>query len=265
MAASWAGLAGYVSLLVALPMLALVVHALAEGLGPFWASVTGPVAVAALRLTVGTSLLVAAIDMVAGTATAWVLVRHRFPGRGFLSALVDLPLAIPTLVAGLTIAVLYGPGSALEDVLGGWGISVLFAPSGIVLALLFVTLPFVVRGVVPVLLEIDPSEEEAALILGASARRVFTSVHLPAIAPAVFSGGMRAFGRAMGEFGAVVIVAGNIPFATLTAPVYVFGEVESGASGGAAALSVVLLTVALALHVASRLLERRIGARRAGG
>ena len=238
----------YVVVLVAVPMLALAHYGLADGASVFWASVTTPMALAALKLTFWTSLLVASLDAVLGTATAWVLIRGRLPGRTLLSSLVDLPLAVPTLVAGIMLAVLYGPTSRLGRTLHEHGIEIVFAPFGIVLALLFVTLPFVVRAVEPVLLEVDPAQEEAAAVLGAGRIRTFRTVFLPAIAPAMLSGTIRALGRALGEFGAVVVVAGNIPFDTLTAPVFVFGEIESGAPRAAAAVSVVLLVAALALH-----------------
>jgi sulfate transport system permease protein len=172
-------------------------------------------------------------------------------------------LAIPTLVAGLMIAVLYGPGSLVAGALEPLGVEVIFAPLGIVLALLFVTLPFVVRAVEPVLEEVDPAEEEASVVLGAGPIRTFRAVFLPAIAPAALSGGIRSFGRALGEFGSVVVVAGNNPRKTLTAPVNIFGEIESGEPGAAAAASVVLLAVALALHALARSVDRRREARHA--
>ena len=257
-----AGAGLYVVLLVALPLSALVYVGLADGLAVLWREISGPVARAALWLTVWTSLAVAIVNGFLGTATAWVLVRYRFAGRAILSALVDLPLAIPTLVAGMMLAVLYGAGSFAGNALSALGLELIFAPPGIVLALSFVTLPLVVRAVEPVLLEIDPAEEEAARVLGASPLKTFQTVHLPAIAPAALSGAIRSLGRAMGEFGSIVVVAGNIPFKTLTAPVYVYGEIESGSPRSAAAVSVVLLVVALVLHAVARVIEQRTGSRR---
>jgi sulfate transport system permease protein len=257
-----AGAGLYVVLLVALPLAALVYVGLADGLGTLWQEVSSPVARAALWLTVWTSFVVAVVNGFLGTATAWVLVRYPFPGRALLSALVDLPLAIPTLVAGMMLAVLYGAGSFAGGVLEVFGIELIFAPPGIVLALAFVTLPLVVRAVEPVLLEIDPAEEEAARVLGASPWKTFQTVHFPAIAPAALSGAIRSLGRAMGEFGSIVVVAGNIPFKTLTAPVYVYGEIESGAPRVAAAVSVVLLVIALVLHAVARWIETQTGSRR---
>lgn len=257
------GVVLYVVLLVALPLLGLVHFGLADGLRTFWAAVTAPIAQAALWLTLWTSLLVGVVNTLLGTATAWVLVRYRLPGRALLSALVDLPLAIPTLVAGVMLGILYGPTSVVGESLRVWGVEIVFARSGIVLALLFVTLPFVVRAVEPLLAEIDPAQEEAAVALGAGPVKTFRNVFLPAILPAALSGGIRSLGRALGEFGSIVVVAGNIPFETLTAPVFIFGEIESGAARTAAAVSTVLLLFALAVHVGARVLEQRTGERHA--
>jgi sulfate transport system permease protein len=257
-----AGAGLYVVLLVALPLVALVYTGVAGGASVLWQEISSPVAREALWLTVWTSFVVAVVNGLLGTATAWVLVRYPFPGRSILSALVDLPLAIPTLVAGMMLAVLYGAGSYAGETFNALGIELIFAPPGIVLALAFVTLPLVVRAVEPVLLEIDPAEEEAARVLGASPFRTFKTVHLPAIAPAALSGAIRSLGRALGEFGSIVVVAGNIPFKTLTAPVYVYGEIESGNPRSAAALSVVLLVIALGLHAVARVIEQQTGSRR---
>lgn len=248
--------------LVVLPLVALLQHGLAGGIGGVWAALTAPVALAALWLTLWTAALMALLNAVMGTATAWVLVRYRFPGRGLLSALVDLPFAIPTLVTGIMLVVLFGPQSALGAWLGVRGVPVAFAAPSIILALLFITMPFVVRAVEPVLLEQDPAEEEAAYTLGAGALTVFRRVLLPPIAPAILSGTIRSYARALGEFGSIVVVSGNIPLQTLTAPVYLFGEIESGRADVAAAVSVVLLAVALSLTFAARGIERLAGLNR---
>jgi sulfate/thiosulfate transport system permease protein len=253
------GVIAYIVLLIAVPLIGLVHFGLADGIDVFWARVTAPVARAALWLTMWTALLVGVINTFFGTATAWVLVRYRLPGRALLSALVDLPLAVPTLVAGVMLAILYGPTSVVGETLRVWGVEIIFARPGIVLALLFVTLPFVVRAVEPLLSELDPAEEEAAIVLGAGPIKTFRTVFLPAILPAALSGGIRSLGRALGEFGSIVIVAGNIPFETLTAPVFLFGEIESGAAGAAAAVSTVLLSFALTVHAGARFIERRTG------
>ena len=180
------------------------------------------------------SLAVAAVNAVAGTLVAWVLVRDRFRGKAFVNALVDLPFALPTVVAGITLLALFGPDSpAGLDVVGTrWAVG---------LALLFVTLPFVVRSVQPVLLDLEPEVEEAAAALGAGAWQTFRRVILPSLRPAILSGVALAFARGVGEFGSVVLISGNVPFRTEVAPVYVFGLVQSDAPSSAAAVSVVLL------------------------
>lgn len=253
----------YVFALVLIPFLCLLGFSLKGGISEFWSELARPTARDALFLTAWTSLLVGAVNLVLGTITAWVLVRYSFWGRGVLSAVVDLPLSIPTLVAGLMLGLLYGPTSFLGARLEALGFPILFARPGIVLALLLVTLPFVVRGVEPVLRELDPAEEEAAIVLGAGPVRTFVTVHLPAVLPAALSGGIRSIGRALGEFGSIVVVAGNIPRETLTAPVYLYGEIESGNPVGAAAMGTALLLGALVLHGSAAFLERRIGARHA--
>lgn len=257
--ATRAAFAAYALGLVGLPLAALVVQGLRGGPAGVWRVVSSPVAAHALWLTLWTAAVMAVVNAVMGTATAWVLVRYRFPGRSLLSALIDLPFAVPTLVAGVLLAALLGPASGPGAWLAAHGVRVVFAPPAIVLVLLFVTLPFVVRAVEPVLMELDPAEEEAAWLLGASPARTFARVVLPAIAPAVASGAIRSFARALAEFGSVVVVAGNIPRRTLTAPVFLFGEVESGRPGDAAAVSVVLLALSLLLLAAARRVDRLTG------
>jgi sulfate/thiosulfate transport system permease protein len=253
--------AGYILLLVAAPLLLLAWFAVEDDGASLTELLRSPTARAALSLTLTTSTLVGAIDIVLGTATAWVLVRYTFPGRSVLSACVDLPLAIPTLVAGMMVAILYGPTSLIGARFEAWGMPIVFAKPGIVLALLLVTLPFVIRAIEPVLLEVDPAEEETARMLGASPARTFRTVFLPAIGPAALSSGIRALGRALGEFGSLVVVSGNVPGRTLTAPVFIFGEIESGAPRIAAAASAALLLTAVLLHVLATFIERSIGAR----
>lgn len=249
----------YVGVLVVLPLTALVQHGLADGLLGLWRAATTPVAVQAMMLTLWTAALMAVINAVMGTLTAWALVRYEFPGRGLLSALVDLPFAIPTLVTGVMLVILLGPQSPLGGWLTAQGMPIAFAPPAIVLALLFITVPFVVRAVEPVLLEQDPAEEEAARTLGAGTWTVFRRILLPPILPALLSGTIRSFARALGELGSVIVVSGNIPYRTLTAPIYIFGEIESGQPQTAAAVSVVLLALALVLAFAARGIERATG------
>lgn len=250
------GLGAYALVLVVLPLLAVLVRAFADGPGVAWAAVTAPAAVSALWLSAWTGLVAAVINAVVGTAIAWMIVRWRVPGRQVLSALVDLPLAIPTLVAGILLVALFGPQAPLGQALNGVGISIAFARPGIVLALLFVTLPFVVRAVEPVLAELDPAEEEAAAMLGASGWTTFRRVLLPPLIPAIAAGAIQTFARAVAEFGSIAAVSGNVPGLTLTAPVYVLGEVEGGNPASASAVSVVLLGLSLILHPAARAVGR---------
>ncbi len=227
----------YLSVIVLLPLAALSWRA--HG----WDAITNDQAVSSLRLTVLASLVVALVNALAGTAIAWTLVRDRFPGQGIVNALVDLPFALPTIVAGLTLLALYGPRSPV-------GVNAAFTRWGILLALLFVTLPFVVRTVQPVLLELDREMEDAAASLGAGKVATFRRVILPNILPAILSGVALAFARAVGEFGAVVLISGNLPFKTEVVSVYVFGRIESGDPGGAAAASVVILAISFGVLLA---------------
>jgi sulfate transport system permease protein len=227
----------YLSVIVLLPLAALAWRA--HG----WDAITSDQAIASLKLTLLASLAVALINALAGTAIAWTLVRDRFPGQGIVNALVDLPFALPTIVAGLTLLALYGPNSPS-------GVNVAFTRWAVLLALLFVTLPFVVRTVQPVLLELDREMEDAAASLGAGRFATFRRVVLPNILPAILSGVALAFARAVGEFGAVVLISGNLPFKTEVASVYVFGRIESGDPGGAAAASVVILAISFGVLLA---------------
>jgi sulfate/thiosulfate transport system permease protein len=229
---------GYLSVIVLVPLAALIWSSRAQGLGTFWHEVTKAEAASTLKLTLVVALVVAAFNALAGTATAWVLVRDSFPGKGIVNAVIDLPFALPTIVAGLVLLELYGPH-------GPFGIDVTFKRTGLVLALLFVTLPFVVRSVQPVLLELDPEMEEAAESLGAGRLAVFRRIVFPNLLPAVLSGVALAFARAVGEFGSVVLISGNIPFKTEVSSVYIAGQIESDNPTGAAAVSVVLLLISL--------------------
>jgi sulfate transport system permease protein len=231
---------GYLSLIVLVPLAALVWSSRAHGLVTFWHEVTSPEAASALKLTLVVALLVAAFNAVTGTAIAWVLVRDSFPGKGVVNAVIDLPFALPTIVAGLVLLELYGPNSPL-------GVDLAFQRTGLVLALLFVTLPFVVRAVQPVLLELDREMEEAAESLGAGRIAVFRRIVFPNLLPAILSGVALAFARAVGEFGSVVLISGNVPFKTEVSSVYIAGQIESDNASGAAAVSVVLLAISLAV------------------
>jgi sulfate transport system permease protein len=239
----------WLSVIVVLPLAAVVVRSTDGGLDVFWTSVSSRQAVSALRFTLLVSLVVAAINAVAGTLIAWVLVRDQFPGKRVVNAIIDLPFALPTIVAGLTLLALYGPTSPA-------GIDIAYTQTAVGLALLFVTLPFVVRSVQPVLMELDTEMEEAATSLGASPVTTFRRIILPNLVPAILSGCALAFARAVGEFGSLVLISGNIPFHTQVASVYVFKQLESDNPVGAAAVSVVLLILSLIVLVAIRGLER---------
>lgn len=239
----------YLSLLVLLPLAALATNALSDGPGPFWRAVTQPEGVAALKLTLLSSLAVAAVNSVAGTIIAWVLVRDDFPGKRVVSAVIDLPFALPTIVAGLTLLTLYGTD-------GPFGIDVAGTPVGILFALAFVTLPFTIRSVQPVLAELDLEVEEAAASLGASPFAVLRRVVLPALAPAMLAGAGLAFARAVGEYGSVVLISGNLPFHTEVASSWIFNLSQSGELPAAAAVSVVLVLLALVVLTGIGVLRR---------
>ena len=233
----------WLSVIVLLPLAALVDRSLQDGLGAFWSSVSSRQAVAAFRFTFLIALAVTAINAVMGTVIAWVLVRDDFWGKRAVNAVIDLPFALPTIVAGLTLLAL-------------WGQQVAYTRTAIVLALLFVTLPFVVRAVQPVLVELDTEMEQAAASLGAGPATIFRRIVLPNLAPAIASGAALGFARAVGEFGSVVLVSGNIPFRTQVASVYIFGQIESDNTSGAAAVSVVLLALSLVVLLGIRRLGR---------
>ncbi|MDX6633521.1 MAG: sulfate/thiosulfate transport system permease protein [Solirubrobacterales bacterium] len=227
----------YLTLIVLLPLAAVVEKATGGGLGAFWDSVSSAEAVAAVKLTLLVSLGVVAINAVTGTIIAWVLVRDEFPGKRIVNALIDLPFALPTIVAGLTLLALYGPR-------GPFGFNIAYTRLGVLAALLFVTLPFVVRAVQPVLIELDRDMEEAAASLGASGATIFRRIILPNLSPAILAGAALAFARSIGEFGSLVLISGNLPYKTEVASVLISNQVESGNPHGAAAVSVLLLAVA---------------------
>jgi sulfate transport system permease protein len=249
-------LGAYLSVLVLLPIAALLTNATKGGPAAFWQAVSSPEAVAALKLTLIVSAIVVLINALAGTLIAWVLVRDQFPGKRAVNALIDLPFALPTIVAGVVLLALYGKG-------GPTGIDITFTRAAVGLALLFVTLPFVVRSVQPVLLELDRAAEEAAGSLGAGAFTVFRRIVLPALTPAILSGMALSFARSVGEFGSVVLISGNLPFKTEVGSVYIFNQVENDNVAAAAAVSVVLLLSALvvlsAMTALSRARSRHVG------
>ena len=241
----------YLSLIVLIPLAAVVAKSFEDGLASFWDDVTAPQSIAALKLTLGASAIVVAINAIAGTIIAWVLVRDEFPGKRIINSLIDLPFALPTIVAGITLLALYGD----NGVLGLSGIA--FTRVGVVMALLFVTLPFVIRSVQPVLLELDRDMEEAAASLGAGPFTTFRRIILPNLRPAILSGIALAFARSIGEFGALVLISGNIPFKTEVSSVFIFSQIQSDREITAASVSVVLLALSLVVLILIGFLSRR--------
>jgi sulfate transport system permease protein len=239
----------WLSLLVLIPLAAVVWRAGQDGVGTFWEAVTTPEAAAAIRLTVGAALVVSAVNAVMGTLIAWVLIRDDFPGKRVMEALIDLPFALPTIVAGLVLLTLYGVGSPI-------GVHLAYTRAGVVVALLFVTLPFCVRTVQPVLIELDREMEEAAASLGARRPTIFRRIVLPNLFPAITAGTALSFARAISEFGSTVLISGNLPFKTQVAAVHIFGQIETDNTTGAAAVATVLLVVALVVLVALDVLQR---------
>jgi sulfate transport system permease protein len=231
----------YLSLIVLIPLAAVAVKGVSSGLGTFWSSVTNTLSLRALGVTLVMSLIVAAIGAVMGTLVAWVLVRDRFPGQRLLGTLIDLPFALPSIVAGLTLIALYGPDSPV-------GINIAYTRGSTLLALLFVALPFGVRSVQPVLMELDLEAEEAAASLGAGSTTIFRRIILPALTPAIISGAALAFARSVGEFGALALIAGKVPIASIV----IYDDIEGGDTQSAAALSLVLMIISLIMLVAIR-------------
>jgi sulfate transport system permease protein len=233
-------------LIVLIPLAAVVVQAVSQSPGAFWASVTSPLALRALEVTLGISVVVAAVGAAMGTVVAWVLVRDEFPGKRFINALIDLPFALPTIVAGLTLLALYGPDSP-------FGIHLAYTRAAVLVALLFVTLPFVVRSVQPVLIELDREVEEAAASLGASNLVIFRRIVLPALRPAILSGAALAFARSVGEIGSLILIVAKVQIASIV----IFDDIENDAPHAAASLSLVLILLSLLVLV----LMRRLGGR----
>ena len=239
----------WISLIVLLPLAAVFSRGFSDGLGHFFDAITDKEAVAAIKLTLISSVIVVAINAVMGTLIAWVLVRDDFRGKRLVNSIIDLPFALPTIVASLVLLALYGPNSPI-------GIHAAYTRVAVVMALLFVTLPFVIRAVQPVLIEVDKEMEEAAASLGASNRRIFRSILLPNLTPAIVAGCALAFARAIGEFGSLVLLTGNVPFKTEAASVYIYGRVQTSDYSGAAAVSVLLLTIAIGVLFAINLFVR---------
>lgn len=250
----------YLSLMIVIPLIIIIQDGFREGISALVHQITLPIAWHAILLTLWTSALMTIINALMGLVTAYVLVRYDFPGKRILNAVIDLPLSIPTLVTGVMLVILYGPQQALGSFLiEKLGLQIIFAPPGIVLSLLFISFPFVVRTIQPVLEDLDRSQEDAANTLGANSWATFRKIVLPALLLPTLSGALLSFSRAVGEFGAVVIVAGNIPLKTQTAAVYVLGAVESENRLGASAVSLLLIAISLFVLTAANAIEKRLG------
>jgi len=246
----------YLSVLVLIPLAALPIKSASLGWQGFWEAVTAPRVLASYKLTFGASLIAALVNLVFGTVVAWVLVRYRFPGKKILDALVDLPFALPTAVAGIALTSLYSQKGWLGGPLADWfGWKVAFTPLGIVIALIFIGVPFVVRTVQPVLEDVEREIEEAAASLGANRWQTIRRVLLPIIMPALMTGFALAFARAVGEYGSVVFIAGNMPMVSEITPLLIIAKLEEFDYAGAAAIATVMLVLSFALLLVINLLQ----------
>jgi sulfate/thiosulfate transport system permease protein len=237
----------YLSLIVLIPLSALVFKTFTLSWEQFWAAVSSPRVLASYRLTFGASLAAALVNAVFGLLVAWVLVRYSFPGKKVVDALVDLPFALPTAVAGISLTALLADNGWIGQYLAPLGVQVAFNPNGVVIALIFIGLPFVVRTVQPVLEDTEKELEEAAMCLGATRWQTFTKVIFPSIAPALLTGFAMAFARAIGEYGSVIFIAGNVPMVSEITPLVIIGKLEQYDYGGATAVAVVMLVMSFLL------------------
>jgi len=246
----------YLSLIVLIPLAALFLRTATLSWEQFWTTVTAPRVVASYRLSFGASLLAALVNAVFGFLIAWVLVRYTFPGKRIVDALVDLPFALPTAVAGISLTSLFVKSGGVGQFLDPWGIQIAFTPLGVTVALIFIGLPFVVRTVQPVLEDLDVELEEAAASLGATRWQTFSRVLLPAVFPALLTGFALAFARALGEYGSVVFISGNMPMRTEITPLLIITKLEQYDYAGATAVAVVMLVVSFVLMLLINLLQR---------
>jgi sulfate transport system permease protein len=253
----------YLGLVVLLPLAALVLRATTMSWAEFWAAVTAPRLIASYRLTFGASLVGAAINAVLGFVVAWVLVRYSFPGKRVLDAIVDLPFALPTAVSGIALTTIYAPNGWMGRLLEPLGIKVAFSPLGVLVALTFIGLPFVVRTLQPAIEEIESETEEAAASLGASRSQSFRKVLFPTLLPALLTGFTLAFARALGEYGSVIFISGNMPMRTEIVALQIVSKLEQYDYRGAAAIGVVMLTASFVLLLVINLLQRWAGERSA--
>ena len=245
----------YLTLIILIPLAGIAWRAASLGWEDFLAIAADERTLAALRVSFGASLIAAAVNVVFGTLVAWVLVRYRFPGRRIVDAAIDLPFALPTAVAGIALAAIYAPNGWMGQVLGSFGIKAAFTPTGIVIALIFIGLPFVVRTVQPVMEEIDREVEEASATLGASRLQTVSRVLLPGLAPAVLTGFALAFARAIGEYGSVIFIAGNIPYVSEIAPLLIVIRLEEFNYAGATAIAALMLALSFAMLFAINLIQ----------
>ena len=252
----WAMTIGYLSFILLLPLAALITKSLTIGFGEFWETATEPVALSAYEVTFVTALFAGAINGIMGTLIAWILVRYRFPGKKIIDAAIDIPFALPTSVAGLVLATLYSNNGWIGQLFAPFGIKIAFTRLGVFVAMLFISLPFIVRTLQPVLLELEPEIEQAAWSLGATDSQTFWRVILPPLIPPILTGVALGFSRAVGEYGSVVLVASSIPFKDLIAPVLVFQKLEQYDSTGATVIGTVLLLVSLVLLLLINLLQQ---------
>ena len=246
----------YLSLIVLVPLAALVIKSTSLTWQRFWEIVSDPRVTASYRLSFGASLAAALINTVFGFVVAWVLVRYRFPGKKVVDALVDLPFALPTAVAGIALTSIYAANGWIGRYLEAWGVKVAFTPLGVMLAMTFIGLPFVVRTLQPILEDLDPEIEQAAASLGATRRQTIARVILPELWPAILTGFALAFARALGEYGSVVFISGNMPMRTEITPLLIIIKLEQYDSAGAAAIAVVMLAASFSLLLLINLLQR---------
>ena len=245
----------WLSLIVLIPLSAVFVKGGSQGWQSFWSAAASPRALAAYRLSFGAAALAAAVNCVFGLLVAWVLARYRFPGRRLFNALIDLPFALPTAVAGIALTALYADTGVIGRILDPLGVPIAYRPAGVVVALIFIGLPFVVRTVEPVLEQASAEVEEAALTLGATRLQTFIRVILPAIGPALATGFALAFARGAGEYGSVIFIAGNVPFKSEIAPLLIVTQLEEYNYAGAAAIACVMLLISFALLLLLNMLQ----------
>ena len=245
----------YLTLIILIPLSGLVWRSAALGWADFWAIATDRRTLNALKISFGTAFIAAAVNVVFGTIVAWVLVRYRFPGRRIADAMVDLPFALPTAVAGIALTTLYAPNGWIGHLLMPLGIKVAYTPLGIVIALVFIGLPFVVRTVQPIMEEIDKEVEEAAATLGASRCQVITKVLFPGLAPAIITGFSLAFARGVGEYGSVIFIAGNLPFKSEIAPLLIVIRLEEYNYEAATAIAAIMLALSFLMLLVVNLVQ----------